>query len=101
MSLTSVGTIAKQSVGWSIALSVLMLVAGICAIVIPPAAGMAVILVVAWLLMFSGAAHIVFDEDMQCLFNRGVVANRNYGRCERIFNLVHGDCSLVLKHGFR
>ena len=60
MSVTSLGTIARQSVGWSIGLSILMLVAGILAIVVPPAAGLAVVLVVAWLLMFSGAAHIVF-----------------------------------------
>jgi uncharacterized membrane protein HdeD (DUF308 family) len=37
-----------------------MLLAGIFAIVIPPAAGIAVVLVVAWLLIFSGAAHLVF-----------------------------------------
>ena len=60
MSFSSLGTIAKDSVNWSIGLSVLMLVAGICAIVVPPAAGYAVILVVSWLLMFSGAAHLVF-----------------------------------------
>lgn len=60
MSTTSLGSIAKKSVGWSIGLSVLMLVAGVLAIVIPPAAGIAVVLVVAWLLIFSGAAHLVF-----------------------------------------
>jgi uncharacterized membrane protein HdeD (DUF308 family) len=60
MSFTSLGTIAKESVGWSIGLSILMLLAGILAIVIPPAAGIAVVLAVAWLLMFSGAVHLVF-----------------------------------------
>lgn len=60
MSTSSLGTIAKESVGWSIALSVLMLLTGVLAIVIPPVAGIAVLLVVAWLLMFSGAAHLVF-----------------------------------------
>ncbi len=60
MNSTSLGTIAKESVGWSIGLSALMLLAGILAIVIPPAAGIAVVLVVAWLLIFSGAAHVVF-----------------------------------------
>jgi uncharacterized membrane protein HdeD (DUF308 family) len=58
--MTSLGKIANQSVGWSIGLSVLMIVAGVLAIVIPPAAGLTVILVVAWMLMFSGAAHLVF-----------------------------------------
>jgi uncharacterized membrane protein HdeD (DUF308 family) len=56
----SVGTIVKGSVGWSIGLSVLMIVAGLLAIVVPPAAGVAVIFIVAWLLVFSGVAHFVF-----------------------------------------
>jgi uncharacterized membrane protein HdeD (DUF308 family) len=37
-----------------------MIVAGILAIVVPPAAGITVVLVVAWLLIFSGATHLVF-----------------------------------------
>lgn len=60
MNATSLGTIPKESVGWSIGLSVLMILAGVLAIVIPPAAGIAVVIVVAWLLLFSGAAHLVF-----------------------------------------
>ncbi len=60
MSTSPVGTIVKESVGWSIGLSVLMIVAGILAIVIPPAAGIAVLVLVAWLLMLSGAFHLVF-----------------------------------------
>jgi len=60
MSTTSLGRIAKESVGWSVGLSILMIVAGILAIVIPPVAGIAVVVVVAWLLIFSGAAHLVF-----------------------------------------
>jgi uncharacterized membrane protein HdeD (DUF308 family) len=58
--MTSLGTIAKESVGWSIGISVLMIIAGVLAIVIPPVAGFTVLLVVAWLLMFSGAFHFVF-----------------------------------------
>ena len=60
MGKSSLGTIAKQSVGWSIGLSILLIVAGILAIVMPPAAGIAVLVMVAWLLMFSGAVHLVF-----------------------------------------
>ncbi len=60
MSATSTGTILKQSVGWSIGLSVLMILAGILAIAAPQAAGIAVNLLVAWLLVFSGVAHLVF-----------------------------------------
>ena len=51
---TSLGTIAKESVGWSIGVSVLMILTGVLAIVVPPAAGIAVLVVVAWLLIFSG-----------------------------------------------
>jgi uncharacterized membrane protein HdeD (DUF308 family) len=60
MSTSPIGTIVKESVGWSIGLSVLMIVVGILAIVIPPAAGIAVLVVVAWLLMLSGAFHLIF-----------------------------------------
>ncbi len=56
----SIGTIVKESLGWSITLSVLMIVAGILAIIVPPVAGVAVVLLVAWLLVFSGGAHLVF-----------------------------------------
>ena len=60
MNKTSLGSIARESVTWSIGLSVLMLLTGVLAIVIPPAAGIAVLVVVAWLLMLSGIAHLVF-----------------------------------------
>jgi len=50
----------KKSVGWSIALSVLMIVAGILAIASPLAAGIAVNIFVAWLLVFSGGVHVLF-----------------------------------------
>jgi uncharacterized membrane protein HdeD (DUF308 family) len=53
-------TLAKRSITWSIVLSVLMILAGILAIVVPPAAGLAVTVVVGWLLIFSGVAHLVF-----------------------------------------
>jgi len=60
MSAASVGTIVKKSVGWSIGLSVLMILAGVLSIAAPQAAGVAVNLVLAWLLVFSGGAHLVF-----------------------------------------
>lgn len=60
MSGTSIGTLAKESLGWLTALSVLMIVAGVLAIVVPPAAGIAVAIFVAWLLVLSGAAHLAF-----------------------------------------
>lgn len=60
MSATSVAGIVKQSIGWSIGLSVLLIVAGIVAIVMPLAAGIAIDLLVAWLLIFSGCVHLAF-----------------------------------------
>ena len=60
MSPASVGSIVKESIGWSIGLSALMILAGLLAIAVPPAAGVAVVLVVAWLLVVSGGAHLVF-----------------------------------------
>lgn len=60
MSATSAATFVKKSVGWSIGLSVLMIVAGILAISSPLAAGIAIDVLVAWLLVFSGGVHLVF-----------------------------------------
>jgi uncharacterized membrane protein HdeD (DUF308 family) len=61
MSATSAATFVKKSVGWSIGLSVLMIAAGILAIASPLAAGIAVNIVIAWLLVFSGCVHLVFS----------------------------------------
>lgn len=60
MVATSAATFVKKSVGWSIGLSVLMIVAGILAIASPLAAGLAVNVLVAWLLVLSGCFHLVF-----------------------------------------
>lgn len=60
MSTTTPGGILKESIGWGIALSILMIVAGILAILVPPAAGIAVAVLIAWLLTLSGVMHLVF-----------------------------------------
>ena len=60
MSAASAATFVKKAVNWSIGLSVLMIVAGVFAIASPLAAGVAVNVLVAWLLVFSGCAHLVF-----------------------------------------
>ena len=60
MSATSTVPIVKESIGWSIVLSVLMIVAGFLAIAIPAVAGIAVNLLVGWMLIFSGGAHLVY-----------------------------------------
>lgn len=60
MSPASFTGFVKKSVGWSIALGVLMIVTGLLAIASPGAAGIAVNLLVAWLLVLSGCAHLAF-----------------------------------------
>ena len=57
---SSVPTIVRKSLGWSIGISVLMIVAGILAMIIPPAAGIAVTVFVGWVLVFSGLLHFVY-----------------------------------------
>lgn len=50
----------KQSMSWSIVLSILLIVAGFLAIAMPQIAGIAVNIIVGWLLIFSGAVHIAY-----------------------------------------
>lgn len=60
MDATPAATFVKKAVGWSIGLSVLMILAGVLAIGSPMAAGIAINVLVAWLLVFSACAHLVF-----------------------------------------
>ena len=50
----------RRITGWSIALSILMILTGIVAIVSPFVAGMVVTRIVGWLLLFSGVLHFVY-----------------------------------------
>jgi uncharacterized membrane protein HdeD (DUF308 family) len=50
----------RRVTGWSIALSVLMIIAGMLAIASPFFAGLAITRVVGWLLLFSGGLHFVY-----------------------------------------
>jgi len=60
MSDNSIVTMEKHSIAWSKALSVLIILAGILAIAVPPAAGVAATILIGWLLVFAGAAHFAF-----------------------------------------
>jgi uncharacterized membrane protein HdeD (DUF308 family) len=60
MSAASAGTIVKKSAGWSIGLSVVLILFGFVAIVLPQVAGIGVNLLIGWLLVFSGAIHLMF-----------------------------------------
>jgi uncharacterized membrane protein HdeD (DUF308 family) len=65
MSAVSVVTFAKKSMGSSIVLSVLMIVAGILAIALPVSAGISAELLVALLLVLSGCAHLGFARHIR------------------------------------
>ena len=60
MSDNSIATVEKHSIAWSRALSVLIILAGILAIAVPPAGGIAATILIGWLLVFAGAVHLAF-----------------------------------------
>jgi len=98
MNATSLGTIVKKSVGWSIWLSVLMILAGFLAIAVPQAAGIAVNLLVAWLLVFSGAAHLVFAWHTRTTggYSKRSV-DKNVMRVHEMASAVRPEVMYVLK----
>ena len=49
-----------QAINWSIALSILLIVAGLFAICVPSVSGIAITLVFGWAMVFSGITHFVF-----------------------------------------
>lgn len=57
----SLNTDINRRVGWSIALSALMIVAGILAVLVPSVSGLAVTILLGWLLVLSGAAHLAYS----------------------------------------
>jgi uncharacterized membrane protein HdeD (DUF308 family) len=57
---TSLSTAVRKSLGWSIAISIFMILAGLLAIIIPPIAGIAITVLVGWLLIVSGIFHLVY-----------------------------------------
>ena len=67
MNTSTIATQVKHATGWSIVVSLLMILAGVLAIGLPLAAGIAVNFVVAWALMISGVAHLVFGWHMRAM----------------------------------
>jgi uncharacterized membrane protein HdeD (DUF308 family) len=51
--------IVKKGSGWFIAMAVVFIILGIMAIIEPGVAGLAVALLVGWLLIFGGGAHVI------------------------------------------
>jgi uncharacterized membrane protein HdeD (DUF308 family) len=62
MNTTSMGlpALVKKSTSWSITLSVLMILAGVLAIVMPLVGGLAITILVGWLLVVSGMMHFIY-----------------------------------------
>ena len=58
--VNSITVDVHKATTWSIALSVLMIAAGVLAIGLPFVAGVAVTAIVGWLLIFSGLLHLAF-----------------------------------------
>jgi uncharacterized membrane protein HdeD (DUF308 family) len=50
----------RETTTWSIVLSVLMMITGVLAIVIPPVAGVTLTLMFGWLMIFAGVLHVGF-----------------------------------------
>ena len=56
---TSPAAPLKKASGWGIALAILMILVGIMAIILPFIAGIAITIVIGWLLVVSGVFHII------------------------------------------
>jgi uncharacterized membrane protein HdeD (DUF308 family) len=67
MNASTIAKEVKHATGWSIAVSILMILAGIFAIGLPLAAGIAVSFVVAWALVISGVAHLAFAWHIRAM----------------------------------
>jgi uncharacterized membrane protein HdeD (DUF308 family) len=59
-SSASLSALTPKSIGWSIALSVLLILAGLFAILVPPLSGLAVTLIFGWSMIISGITHFIF-----------------------------------------
>ena len=62
MSAGSILRVAKRSIKWSIPLSLLMIVAGMVAIIAPIVSGVVATVLMGWLLIFSGLVHLMFGR---------------------------------------
>ncbi|MGH9597835.1 MAG: HdeD family acid-resistance protein [Edaphobacter sp.] len=57
---TALSALAPKAINWSIALSILLIVAGLFAICIPSVSGIAITLIFGWLMVISGLTHFLF-----------------------------------------
>jgi uncharacterized membrane protein HdeD (DUF308 family) len=52
--------LAPKAIGWSIALSFLLILAGLFAMLIPMLSGVGITIIFAWAMIFSGITHFIF-----------------------------------------
>jgi uncharacterized membrane protein HdeD (DUF308 family) len=57
--LRGTGTVLRTASGWFIAMAVVFIILGMLAIIEPGVAGLAVTMLVGWLLIFGGGAHFI------------------------------------------
>src|ERR1700743_2883615 len=57
---TTLSALAPKAINWSIALSVLLIIAGLFALLIPFVSGIGITLFFGWLMIVSGITHFVF-----------------------------------------
>jgi uncharacterized membrane protein HdeD (DUF308 family) len=57
---STLGALVPKAINWSIALSVLLIIAGLFAIFVPWISGVGVTLLFAWLMILSGITHFIF-----------------------------------------
>lgn len=65
MSSPSIVDMGKSSITWSMVLSVLIILAGVLAIVVPPAAGIVATVLIGWLLVFCGVVHLMIGWHLR------------------------------------
>jgi uncharacterized membrane protein HdeD (DUF308 family) len=56
----TLANLAPKAINWSIALSILLILAGLLAICIPSVSGIAITLIFGWLMIVSGVTHFIF-----------------------------------------
>ena len=57
---STLSALAPKAINWSIALSILLIIAGFIAICIPSVSGVAITLIFGWLMILSAVTHLVF-----------------------------------------
>lgn len=57
---STLSALVPKAVNWSIALSILLILAGLIAIVVPEISGLAITLIFGWLMIVSGITHFIF-----------------------------------------